>query len=107
MPRRATAAGLDRLGRIVAALAEVLRLDVADVQEAVASDAEVDERGLDAGLEIDDPAFVDVPYVIVLAGAFDVELFENAVLDDRNPALLGLRHVDQHLLLHDPAFLSG
>ena len=48
------AAGLDRLVGIEAALAEVLRLDVADVQEAVAADAEIDEGRLDAGLEVDD-----------------------------------------------------
>ena len=44
------AAGEDGFARIVAALAEVLRLDVADVQKAVPSDAEIDKRCLDAGL---------------------------------------------------------
>ncbi len=82
------------------ALAEVLRLDVADVQEAVAADAEIDEGGLDAGLEVDDAALVDVADVVVLAGAFDVQLFQHSVFDDRNPAFFRLRHVDQHFLLH-------
>ncbi len=91
---------VDRLVGIVAALAEVLRLDVADVQEAVAADAEIDERRLDARLEVDDLPLVDVADVIVLAGALDVELFEHAVLDDRDPAFLRLRDVDQHFLLH-------
>ncbi len=107
MPRAVRSDGLDWLGRVVTALAEILRFDVTDVQETVASYAEIDEGSLNAGFEIDDPAFVDIPYVIILAGAFNVELFENSVLDDRNPALFGLRYVDQHLLLHDPAFLSG
>ena len=88
-------------------MAKVLRLDVADVQEAVAADAEIDERRLDAGLEIDDLALIDIADVIVLAGAFNVELFENSVLDNRNPAFLGLRHVDEHLLLHSVAFFVG
>ena len=52
--RRLRAVGLDRLVGIVAALAEVLRLDVADVQKAVAADAEIDERRLDARLQVDD-----------------------------------------------------
>src|SRR6185295_5821744 len=39
----------------------VLVFDVADVQESVASDAEIDEGRLDAGLDIDDSALVDVP----------------------------------------------
>ena len=55
-------------GGIVAALTEVLRLDVADMQEAVAADAEVDERRLDARLQVDDLALIDVAYVVVLAG---------------------------------------
>ncbi len=76
---------------IVAALAEVLRLDVADVQEAVAADAEIDERRLDARLDVDDLSLVDVADVVVLAGPFDVELFEDSVFDDRDPAFLRLR----------------
>ena len=61
------AAGQDRFARIVSALAKVLRLDVADVQEAVAADAEIDERRLDAGLQVDDAALVDVADEILLA----------------------------------------
>ena len=63
---RASGAVVDRVSRVEAALAEVLRLDVADVEEAVASDAEVDERGLDARLQVDDDALVDVADVVVL-----------------------------------------
>ena len=92
-------ASIGSLG-IVAALAEVLRLDVADVQKAVAADAEIDERRLDARLEVDDPALVDVADVVVLAGPLDVQLFEQAVFDDRDPAFLRLRDVDQHFLFH-------
>jgi hypothetical protein len=39
-----------------------------------------------------------------LAAALDVELFENAVFNDRNPTFFGLRNVDQHFLFHDVAF---
>ena len=84
----------------IAALAEVLRLDVADVQKAVAADAEIDERRLDARLQVDDAALVDVADVIVLAGPLDVELFQDSVLNDRDPAFFRLRDVDQHFLLH-------
>ena len=65
----AAAVGQDRLARIVSALAEVLRLDVADVQEAVAADAEIDERRLDARLQVDDAAFVNVADVVLLAAS--------------------------------------
>ncbi len=99
------AAELERLRRIEASLAVILRLDVGDVQKAVAADAEIDEGGLNARLEIDHLSLVDVADVIVLAGPFDVELFEDGILDDRDPTLLGLRDVDQHFLLHGLAFL--
>ena len=95
----------ERLVGIVAALAEVLRLDVADVQEAVAAHAEIDEGRLDARLQVDDDPLVDVAHVAVLAGALDVELFQDAVFDDRDPAFLRLRDVDQHFLFHGLAFL--
>src|SRR5262245_45431066 len=36
------------------------RLDIADVQEAVAADAEINEGGLNARLDVDDAALVDV-----------------------------------------------
>ena len=88
------------LSGIVAALAKILRLDVADVQKAVAADAEIDERGLDARLQVDDFALVDVADVIVLAGALDVELFQRSIFNDRDPAFFRLRDVDQHFLLH-------
>ena len=88
-PRRAArAGGSRRLFRVVAALAEILRLDVADVQEAVAAHAEIDECRLDARFQVDDHPFVDVADVIVLAGPFNVQLFQNSVLDDRDPAFL-------------------
>ncbi len=99
------AAELERLVGIEAALAIVLRLDVADVQKAVAADAEIDERRLNARFEIDDLSFVDVADVVVLAGALDVELFQDAILHDRDPAFFRLRDVDQHFLLHVLAFL--
>ena len=79
---------VDRLAGIVAALAEVLRLDVADVQKAVAADAEIDERGLDARLQVDDLALVDVADVIVLAGALDVELFQRRRLQRSRSGIL-------------------
>ena len=101
----AAPARLDRLVRIVAALAEILGLDVADVQEPISADAEIDERRLDARLDVDDFAFIDIADVIILAGSLDIEFFEYAVFHDRNAAFLRLRNVDQHFLLHVESFL--
>ena len=101
------AAGLDGLLRIVAALAKVLRLDVADMEEAVATDAEIDEGRLDAGLQVDHHSLVDIAHVTVLAGPFYVQLFQDAVFNDRNPAFLRLGNVDQNFFFHVLAFLFG
>ena len=91
---------------VIASLAEVLWFDVADVQKAVAPHAEVDEGRLDARLQVDDYPLVDVPNVIILAGSLDIQFFEHAIFDDRNPAFLRLRYVDQHLLFHAYPFFS-
>src|SRR5690606_28458387 len=53
-PNSAATAVFDRRLGIVSALTKVLRFDVADMQKAVPPDAEVDERGLNAGFDIDD-----------------------------------------------------
>ena len=98
----ARAAGSARPGRRAAF--EVLGFDVRDVEEAVAADREVDERSLDRRLEVDDASFVDVAGVALVAGSLDVKLFENAVLDDGDPAFLGLFDVDQHFFLHAVSF---
>jgi hypothetical protein len=84
----------------------VLRLDVRDVQEAVAADGEIDERRLDRRLEVNDLALVDVTGVTLVTRALDVQLLKHAVLDDGDAALLGLEHVDQHFFLHAGIFLA-
>ena len=58
----------DGLGRFLVLAGEVARVEIGDVEEAVAADAEIDERGLDAGLQVYDPALVNVSHIVVLAG---------------------------------------
>jgi hypothetical protein len=82
----------------------VLRLDVRDVKEAVATDREIDEGGLYGRFEIDDLTLVDVTGVALVAGSLDVQLFEDAVLDDSDTALLGLQDIDQHFFFHAVSF---
>ena len=81
-------------------VAVICRLHVGDVQEAVAADAEIDERGLDAGFDVDDAALVDVADVTLVARALDVEFFEDAVFKDGDAALFGLQHIDEHFFFH-------
>ena len=54
----------DPLG-LGSAVGEMLGVNVGDVQEPVLGQAEVDESGLDAGLDVGDAAFVDVADVIL------------------------------------------
>jgi hypothetical protein len=72
----AVASADDRFVGIETALAEVLGFDIADMEKAIAADAEIDEGGLNARFQIDNPTFVDVADVIVLAGPFNIKFFE-------------------------------
>src|SRR5262249_46154311 len=45
-------------------------------------------------------SLVDITDVIILAGALDIQLFEHAIFNDRDPALLWLGDIDQHFALH-------
>ena len=98
-----------RIGLVVRAFEsfEVLRLDIRDMQEPIAADRKVDKRGLDRRFEVDDPALVDVARIALVACSLNVKLFKDAVLDDRDPAFLGLEHVDQHFFLHAVSFQDG
>ncbi len=103
-PFAAIAGRSQRLVGIVSALAEVLGFDVADVQEAIAPHAEIDEGRLDARLQVDDDSFIDVADVAVLTRALDVQLFQGPIFHDRDPAFLRLGDIDQHFLFHGLAF---
>ena len=98
---------LNDLVRIVTALAEIVRLDIADMQEAILTDAKINKYRLDTGLQIDDFAFVYVAYPIVLAGAFNIKFFQATIFDDRDPAFFVLRRIDQHFFFHDLYFHWG
>jgi hypothetical protein len=88
-------------GLILNEMSVVLVFDIADMQESVAADAEIDEGSLNAGFDVDNFTFVDVSDVVFCTAAFYVELFEDAVFDDRNPTFLGLQDIYEHFLFHD------
>jgi hypothetical protein len=75
-------------------VAVIRRLDIGDVQKPISPHAEIDKGGLDARLNVDDAAFVDVADVTLVAGPLDVEFLQDAVFQDGNPAFLGLEDVD-------------
>ena len=90
---------LGALGRVALAAREVLRVEVGDVEEAVRAFAEVDERGLDRGLHVDDARLVDRADIRRGRGALAVELRELALLEDRDAHLVAGDIVDDHELL--------
>jgi len=73
---------------------EVSRVKVGDMEEAVGALAVINERGLDGRLDVDHAAFVDVANVGRVGGAFGEEVFEMAVLCDRDAAFFAWRIVD-------------
>src|SRR4029079_10916084 len=94
---RAVAAGhlaADRFLDVLALAAEVGRHQVADVQEPVAPQAEIDERRLDRRLDARDTTLVNVPDVRRGAGALHVKLFELPAIQQGDAALLALGDVD-------------
>src|SRR5262249_31236012 len=93
-------AGISMAGQV----SIVCRLHVGDVEEAVAADAEIHERRLDAGLDVDDAALVDVADIALVAGPFNVQLFEHAIFQNGYAALFGLQDVDEHFLFHANPF---
>ena len=84
----------DRFVHVLALFAKVRRHQVGDVQKAVAPQAKVNERGLNARLDVGDPALVDVADVRCGAGSLHVQLFEPSVIQQGDPAFLALGDVD-------------
>ena len=71
--------------------------DVRHIEETVAFETEVNERRLHAGKDFRDPAFVEIANDATLMLAFDEDLGNLIVLEDRDPCFVGARG-DDHLL---------
>ncbi|MEZ5313574.1 MAG: hypothetical protein R2862_07925 [Thermoanaerobaculia bacterium] len=82
-----------RFGILVARLVD----DVLDGEEAVLAAAEVDEGGVQGGLEVGDDTAVDVAPRQTALSHFDLVVFEPEIGDDRDTQLLRASGVDQHL----------
>ena len=100
----ATAAVVAAAGLVLLVAGELVELGegvhhVGDVEEAVALEAEVDERGLHAGQHFRDPALVDVADHAAVALALDEDLRDQVVLEDGHHGLVAVRG-DDHLLIH-------
>ena len=105
--RAAAAASASASPTASAALAVVAGLEgalevVADVEEGRFFEADVDEGGLHAGEDARDAPLHDVADDALVALAFDVELGELSVLEQRNPGLPELR-IDDDFVLHRSA----
>ncbi len=73
--------------------------DVGDVQERRALEADLDERALHAGQHARDAAEIDVADEAPRAGALDVQLLHDALLEHRDAGFLR-RYVDEDLMRH-------
>ena len=63
-------------------------LQVGDVEEGRAFEADVDERRLHAGQHAGDAAGIDIADQTALERALDMQLLDRAVLDDRDASFL-------------------
>ena len=88
------------LFRCFAVVVEPPGVDLANGQEAVPVAAVIHERGLQARLDFDDDAVVDVAFDLFLAGRLDGELFQNPIFDDGDAAFFLVRDVNEHPFLH-------
>ena len=73
--------------------------DICHVQESGPLQADIDEGRLHPRKDAADRALVDVADQTALLGALDVDLLQQAVLDDGHPRLAG-RHIYQNLVTH-------
>ena len=55
---------------------------------------------LQARLNFDDDAIVDIAFDLLLARGFDGQLFEYAIFHDRDATLFLVRDVNEHLFFH-------
>ncbi len=94
-------AGVDELLEVALSPDHVL-----DVQERRAFEADVDERGLHAGQHARDFAEVDVADRAAVPLALDVELGEDAVLDERDAGLTDVDVDDESVLCHSKSIVT-
>jgi hypothetical protein len=68
-------------------------MEVADMQESVSAGAQVNKGRLDAGLNVDHFALVDIAHLTAQTGSLHVQLFQGSVIYNGNAALLTFRHI--------------
>src|SRR6185436_3264848 len=73
--------------------------DLGDVQERVALETDINEGGLHAGQHLRDPALVDIADNAPLTLAFDEDLDDLILFEDRDTRVVIARG-DDHLLVH-------
>ena len=95
--------GMAAPGRVVVGLGD----HVLDGQEAVALQAVVDERGVQAGLDVGDDPAVDVAAGQPRLGDVHLVVFQVVAMDDGDTQLFRALRVDQHLATQVRSNLRG
>ncbi len=85
-------------GGAVVVAGEIDARDFLERQEALAFGAVVDEGGFQAGFDAGDFALVDVPFLLLIGGGFDIEVEEFLAVDNRHAQLFRMSCVKQHSL---------
>ena len=74
----------------------VIRVDLAEGEEAMAVAAILDKGGLERGLHPGHFGEIDVSAELFAAGRFEVEIVNLAIVDDGHPGFFGMGGVDKH-----------
>ena len=78
----------------------IVRMDLAERQEAMAIAAIFDEGGLQGRFHPRDLRQVDIALDLLLGGCLEVEFFETVAVEDDDPGLFRMRRIDQHASCH-------
>ena len=79
----------------------VVRVDLAEGEEAVAVAAVLDEGRLERRLDARHLREIDVALDLLLVFGLEIEFLDPATPDNDDARLLWMRRVDQHLVCHD------
>ena len=86
---------------------EVIGVDLAEGQEAVAVAAVIDERRLQRRLHPDHLGQIDIALELGLQGEFDVEFLKVTSIGDHHAGFFPLAGVDQHAFGHEESMVGG
>src|SRR5712671_1205660 len=79
---------------------EIIRVDLAEGEEAVSIVAVVYECGLERRLDAGNFGEINVTLYLLLGRRFEIEFFETVAVEHHHPRLFGVSGIDEHAFCH-------